>query len=340
MIDVNKLRRRCNMPISNFWGMGKVGDDGKGNRHVFIDRGGSILAVAHLDTVQKGEGFQYNRKAVASPRLDDRLGVYVILDLLPKLGVVCDVLLTENEEIGRSTARDFVADKEYNWIFEFDRGGTDAVMYDYENDHMIGLLETAGFVVGWGSYTDICDLEHLGVKGINFPVAYYNYHSVAAYTKIRELEDSVSKFLSFYDAHKDTRFPHTVVEKRVRYNYDRWGDTDWWKQNGKYDRWEGKATNKTVVDADECVVCGHVWWEASVVKYHSFNGETGRVSCHMPFVGTKLPLHLDKPQDLRECCPGCGAVLEETDINCYDLHGICAICYIQGVPAMKWKEDK
>ena len=44
---------------------------------------------------------------VHSGALDDRLGAYIILDLLPKLGINVDVLLTVGEEQGRSTANFF-----------------------------------------------------------------------------------------------------------------------------------------------------------------------------------------------------------------------------------------
>src|SRR5262249_10213773 len=120
---------------SDFADFGVVVKQGnsEGDTYTFADNGSDVLGVAHLDTVQnahfgsliklKGE------KVLLSPRLDDRLGVYIITSLLPKFGVTCDWLLTTGEEIGCSSAANFRTDKSYNWAFSFDRSGDDVVLY-------------------------------------------------------------------------------------------------------------------------------------------------------------------------------------------------------------------
>jgi hypothetical protein len=141
------------------------------NFYFFKDNGADVLAVAHLDTVQP----HHNRPAqiidtadgmvVYSGALDDRLGAYVILELLPALGIEYDWLLTTGEEMGMSTASYFnpPAGKDYNWMIEFDRGGTDVVMYQYEDKESLKLIRRSGAQIGDGIFSDICYLEHLGI---------------------------------------------------------------------------------------------------------------------------------------------------------------------------------
>src|SRR5438045_987609 len=66
-----------------------------GNRFYYHqDNGSPILAVAHLDHVQDDGTCHIVETAdgplALSGALDDRLGAYVILELLPKLGIKVD----------------------------------------------------------------------------------------------------------------------------------------------------------------------------------------------------------------------------------------------------------
>src|SRR4051794_30743638 len=109
------LRRICEMPERDFakaYGMETVSVHQKApnDYYYYRDNGSDILAVAHLDTV----GLAHQRAChfvdteggpvVYSRALDDRLGAYIILDLLPALGITHDILLTVGEESGQSTA--------------------------------------------------------------------------------------------------------------------------------------------------------------------------------------------------------------------------------------------
>src|SRR3990172_2837926 len=104
-IDLYKLKERCLAPIKAFEELGEVGES-KDGRHIYIDRGSPVLAIAHLDTVQSLTHFQTIRMGkrvhLFNAQLDDRLGAYIIVDYLPTLGIETDVLLTEGEESGRS----------------------------------------------------------------------------------------------------------------------------------------------------------------------------------------------------------------------------------------------
>ena len=198
----------------------------------FRDNGSRVLAVAHLDTVvpQKGRvpHFRSTKKGplVQSGALDDRLGAYVILDLLPELGIACDWLLTVGEESCASTAEYFDArGKDYDWLIEFDRGSsTDVVMYQYEDEAGQDAIEAAGAVMGHGSFSDIAYLEHLGVKAFNWGVGYGgNYHSEAGYAYLEDTFAMVAKYLRFHEQNAGTAMPH---DPRPQAAYGRYDD-DW-----------------------------------------------------------------------------------------------------------------
>jgi hypothetical protein len=195
----------------------------------FRDNNASVLAVAHLDTVVRGDRrtprFQGTQAGplVTSGALDDRLGAYVILDLLPKLGIACDWLLTVGEESGQSTAGHFEPGKKYDWAIEFDRGGTDVVMYQYEDRASRRLVQASGATVGSGSYSDIAYLEQLGVKAFNWGVGYRgNYHSEAGYAYLRDTFAMVAKYLRFHEQNAGTAMPHEpqAPRSRSRSEYD------------------------------------------------------------------------------------------------------------------------
>lgn len=179
----------------------------------YRDRGAPVLAVAHLDHVQSDPTCRVVKTGdgplALSGALDDRLGAYVILEMLPKLGVAVDWLLTTDEEMAASTAREFYVDhKQYNWIIEFDRGGTDVVSYQYDSPGLRELVKAAGARMGEGSYSDIADLDQLGCVGLNWGVGYYDYHSKRSHAWLNDTFDMVSRFLRFYAANAGTFLPY------------------------------------------------------------------------------------------------------------------------------------
>jgi hypothetical protein len=199
--------------------------------HTYIDNGAKILGVAHLDFVPQVAVPVFTGQHVVSGQLDDRLGVWVLLDLLPALGAPkIDVLLTTDEEIGSSTAADFVASKEYNWIFSFDRRGHQTVMYDYEDQNTAALVNHYGWDVGFGSFSDICYLDHLGVKGFNFATAYHMEHTNKCYANLKETLVSAKKFCKFAKDLSDTKLEHKPKPKRkddwtYSRSWNKWIDT-------------------------------------------------------------------------------------------------------------------
>lgn len=209
--------------------------------YLHMDNGSNVLAVAHLDTVVDPEqrmcGFlnTADGPVVYSGALDDRLGAYIILDLLPKLGVNVDVLLTVGEESGQSTAEHYDPGKEYNWVIEFDRGGTDVVMYQYDDDETCALVTDCGARVGSGSFSDIAYLEHLEVKAFNWGVGYEDYHGPRSHAFLDDTVSMVARFLKFHRTNAEVYLPHEP---------NPYGGGGWWGGFGRQAKhwWEEDST--------------------------------------------------------------------------------------------------
>jgi hypothetical protein len=174
----------------------------------YTDNGSNILGVCHVDTVHLPRHYHQSREKAFSGALDDRLGIYILTCLLPKKGILLDWLLTDNEEHGASTARYFETTKQYNWLIEFDRAGDDVVMYQYDDARYDDILHPYGLTIGRGSYSDICELEALGVAGFNFGIGYHLQHSPACYVDLQEMLRQVDRFAAFYHDHAQTRFEY------------------------------------------------------------------------------------------------------------------------------------
>ncbi len=213
--------------------------DNSGGELYFRDNGADVLAIAHLDYVE----WATPRKCgpiVEAPQLDDRLGVWVLLNVLPKLGVKVDVLLTDCEEIGASTGQYFQG-KEYNWMFQFDRRGSDVVMYQYDDPYYIELLENVGFVPGWGSFSDICLMDHLGIAGFNIGTGFHNEHTRKCHADLRVTMRQAKRFARFWQAHKREMFPYIEAQAQEEYGVDcpeanPYYDDAWWEieQKARY----------------------------------------------------------------------------------------------------------
>lgn len=202
--------------------------------NIFIDNKANILGVAHRDNYGTDYGgndfhFQIVKDRIYNASLDDRLGVYLLVDLLAKFGLEYDILITTDEEIGNSTAMYFKPSEDrYNWIFQFDRRGTDVVTYSYIEDAWIEAIEDTFFKLGHGSFSDICYLDGLGVSAMNIGTAYYNEHTPYSYVAMPEFIGMVSYFLQFYGKYADTKFKHTPKPKTtyVGKSYD-WYNPNW-----------------------------------------------------------------------------------------------------------------
>jgi hypothetical protein len=199
--------------LSDFYDVGGevlVDPKNKDREAIYLKRNpkSKVLAVGHTDVVLYGDPrITLDYKQVNCPQLDDRLGVWLILHPLVKAlpkDMPFDVLLTDREEVGDSTANLLNPDKQYNWIFEFDRKGQEVVMYDYQTPELKKLMEDFGFEVGHGSFTDICMLDRLGCAAFNFGTGYHKEHSKDCYANLEETAENVEKFVKFYKANYHT----------------------------------------------------------------------------------------------------------------------------------------
>lgn len=226
LIEPHVLEMYCRRPTQDFWIKNETTKTAYGN-YRFIDNNSSVLAVAHLDTVFTGNSFPFtvDGDQINSYNLDDRLGAYIIMEVLPKLGINADILLTEGEESGLSTAMFFEPTKKYNWIFQFDRMGTDVVLYQYETqDQLCNSLENDKFFINYGSFSDI-SFMNIGVAGVNFGTGYYDNHFDNSYMLISHTLLMIGKFVEFYKKHKNTKYKFSEYKKHEHKSkfYDLYG---------------------------------------------------------------------------------------------------------------------
>lgn len=187
------------------------------NRMFYKDNDSPVLVVAHLDTFfNKKQRVQTvelaNDILLFSPHCDDRVGVFVCLEMLKDFDV--DVLITTGEESCMSTAFEFkqIVPHDYNWLVEFDRAGSDVVMYEYDDcDELRYDLEAVGFEIGVGSYSDICELESLERGAFNVGVGYHFQHTEKCFVSLQTLEDQFYRFLEFLDLNFENQYVHNPV---------------------------------------------------------------------------------------------------------------------------------
>ena len=244
-IDIEALRRICLGTIDSFKSIGAVRDTEDGIT-VFKDNGSNVLAIAHLDTVQNNSYFEevsvdirgQKHRIVYNSSLDDRLGAYTILEYLPKLGINVDVLLTEGEESGRTTARHWSPPngKTYDWIFSFDRAKCDVVGYQYQDKKWREYVESADLTVGIGSFSDIGAMGYLGVKGYNFGCGYQANHARDAHFFISDYYFMINGFIRFWKKYYKTNMPHVALPKAdpwKRYTPNHWTASAYWSDISK-----------------------------------------------------------------------------------------------------------
>ena len=260
--------------------------NGEYDRHIYIDNGCDILGVAHMDSVQPFHFYKVGKDYIQCATVDDRIGVYMMLYGLPAIGIKCDVLLTDHEEIGQSTAQFFNSPKDYNWMFQFDRGYDDVVMYQYEDPVLEDELSAAGFLVGDGIFSDISYMDHMGCRGFNMGCGMRKYHNKDAYVHINVLLYQAACFRYFWAANRDRRFEyvpapryHVRKSKKSKVSFDLY-ERGYWDSDDMY-VWPGGWKSTHGPDKEEpneqyasCDYCGtynrcdemkHVYGEQALV---------------------------------------------------------------------------
>lgn len=264
MIDAKQLKARCEMNWEDFPGHPWYVDKPTYRRYRFVDNGSDILAIAHLDYVGPNKSFglmEHGGKHKAfHGGMDDRAGAYIILDLLLSLlgDKPYDILLTDGEETHASTAGIFTPPKgrKYKWMFEFDREGVDAVMYDYGSDKWDKTLKNYGWSPHRGTGSDICYLYDLGCIGFNFGNGNHEGHTAWNHVDLMEMESSVKWFVKFYGDYKNKALPFNEKTNRRKdeavvvqsYMGGEWGRGDfskvYWYDNDWHQYAKGDKRNK------------------------------------------------------------------------------------------------
>lgn len=248
----------------------------RGDGYIYA-RGQHVLLTAHMDTVHALPVKRVQTIAetddiiVSSPQGiggDDRCGIWVILDVLPRLiadGIRPAVLFCEDEEIGgvgsgkfcRTEYIDELAQLKY--LIELDRkGNNDAVYYDDANTKFHKYIrQVTGYKEAHGSFSDISHLcPACGVSGVNLSVGYYNAHHTDEYVRVAEMAHTADVVV---DLIKDT-----VAGDIGAFSY-----VDAWEAGGYY---TGAFLNDYYECADRFVEFQFV--EDCVVQYDTACGST------------------------------------------------------------------
>lgn len=208
-ININQLKKRVYQSIDE---IKKEYNTPLGADYIYINRDSKILLVAHMDYHDNPVFLAYDNKAnyIFSPQLDDRLGVYLILDYLIDT-LDYDILLTDYEESCLSSAWEFIPRQgvKYNWGVELDRAGIDVVQYQYtDNSNFTDAIKRAGFNIGVGSYSDIKELSELKCQFFNLGIGYKDQHRLTCYASLTDIYLQVNRLMAFYHHNKNTHFKH------------------------------------------------------------------------------------------------------------------------------------
>lgn len=272
-INRKQLKNRCQQSISQiFTDCKKIGGKiigQKNQQYAYIDNGADILLVCHADTVFDRAKYSQDNQRIYSPNLDDRLGVYLLLDYFPHIGINADILITENEEIGQTTAENFTTEKAYNWIVEFDRCGSGAVAYDYDSPDWLGAI-ARHFTIHQGSFSDISALENLKTSAVNIGIAYHHEHRRKCYCRLSELYRQLQKFVAFYLENCKIRYAHEPKQ----FGFCNYTDFDYFPDNlldnlSNYycPSCDSYLDNDEIIDCgSDCNLCGYCYGDVIIVQ--------------------------------------------------------------------------
>lgn len=174
--------------------------------------GANVLLVAHLDTVVKStvqfkvktvnHKREYHSKGTTAIGADDRSGVFTILEYLRLHGDNVSILFTCGEEIGGVGISQFVRDKidlsHIKLAIEIDKAGLPnvACVYDDMDQVLSDYLEGQGYELIYGSYTDICDLQDVGISSVNISANYYRQHTSQEYCILDDIYTTIDLMAS------------------------------------------------------------------------------------------------------------------------------------------------
>ena len=172
-------------------------------RRLFFNNGGDVLLVAHIDTVLPAKLKHITKRTYLAQGLDDRLGCAIGYYLQQFMKV--DLLICDYEESARSSAM-YHSLKNYNFIIELDREGTDFVTYDLADDDFINdFRDITGCELSWGSFSDICWLDTES-GCINVGIGYYKSHSRDSYARKKDVQKQIGRIIQFINECGDYKY--------------------------------------------------------------------------------------------------------------------------------------
>lgn len=188
-----------------------------------------IALVAHMDTVFdipcENIYFDAKKQVMFSPDglgADDRAGIFSIIQIL-RSGLRPHIILTTDEEKGGLGALQLASRpcpfKKLNYIIELDRRGVaDCVFYDCENYDFIEYVEKFGFVMEYGSFSDISWIcPQWKIAGVNLSVGYQNEHTRHETLSISAMLATIDKVKLMLRETEVPKFEYIASEWSKRY---------------------------------------------------------------------------------------------------------------------------
>lgn len=165
-----------------------------------------IALCAHMDTVfpkpPSDIYYDKDKNVIWSPTglgADDRAGVFSILKIL-RTGLRPTVIFLADEEIGALGASALIKAfpkpvNELKYLIELDRRGEiDCVFYECDNMDFIDYIETFGFLMNFGSFSDISEIcPQWGIAGVNLSVGYEGEHSVSEILRVGPMLNTIRR---------------------------------------------------------------------------------------------------------------------------------------------------
>lgn len=210
MITSKQIQTHISGAMRDFRKYRKYGDivNCPKGQYVFQDNGADVLAVCHLDVVQWNKKPRITLRTIKDcPQLDDRLGAAVLCEWLPQIGKF-DLLFCDLEESAQSTAQYFAPPRQYRYAVEFDRAGSDCVLYQYDDGKLADTLECCGIEIGRGSFSDIAFLD-CGCECVNWGIGYHGQHTNSCYANLCEVNSQLAKFANWYQWFGHREFPYS-----------------------------------------------------------------------------------------------------------------------------------
>jgi hypothetical protein len=171
-----------------------------------------ICLIAHIDTVADDDYIgspaltlydaeQDILHVTSGCTLDDRLGIYIILNIL-EAGYRPSIIFTDKEEVGGQGAYSLVnrfpvCPLNIKFMIELDRKGrNDSVYYSCGNKEFEEYINSYGFETAQGTFTDCLILgETWDIAAVNLSCGYMYEHTCLEYAHMEWAEETEKKVI-------------------------------------------------------------------------------------------------------------------------------------------------